>query len=157
VVAEITSLPSLCALSHHPSNVRTTVWVGVGFWPGYTAYNDPVPLDYGLNTIDHVVGNVYRMDEVVAHFKRLFGFHTFAFFTPEEIHTQWTSLNSEVLASNDARVLLPINEPAPGKAESQILTYLRYFNGPGVQHIAIKTNSILETMLKIKYASHCNS
>jgi 4-hydroxyphenylpyruvate dioxygenase len=144
------TLMCLCVLiiiDHHRSTI--------GFWPGYVAYNDPRPLDYGLQKVDHVVGNVYRMDQVVSNFKRLFGLHTFAFFTQEQIKTQWTSLNSEVLASNDARVLMPINEPAPGKAESQILTYLRYFNGPGVQHIAIKSSDIFKTLSILRYASVC--
>lgn len=123
------------------------------FLPGYKKVVDPKPLDYGLLKMDHVVGNVYRMSKVVDDLKNWLGFHTFAFFTPEEIRTKWTSLNSEVVANDDARVLMPINETAPGKKESQILKYLRAYNGPGVQHIAIKTFNIFETMDKISNAS----
>lgn len=123
------------------------------FLPGYKSVVDPKPLDYGLHKMDHVVGNVYRMSKVVDDIKKWMGFHTFAFFTPEEIRTKWTSLNSEVVANDDARVLMPINETAPGKKESQILKYLRAYNGPGVQHIAIKTFNIFDTMEKISTAS----
>jgi 4-hydroxyphenylpyruvate dioxygenase len=59
----------------------------------------------------------------------------FCQFTKEQIQTPWTSLNSEVLASNNERVLFPINESAPGKKESQITEYLNAYNGPGVQRI----------------------
>lgn len=120
------------------------------FLPGYKVVTDKENLDYGLYKVDHIVANVYRMDKVVNDMKRWFGFHTFAFFTPEEIRTKWTSLNSEVLASNHADILLPINEPAPGKKESQILKYLKAYNGPGIQHIAIKTRNIFETLGKMK-------
>jgi len=120
------------------------------YLPGYEPVDDKDNLNYGLQRIDHIVGNVYRMDKVINDLKHWFGFHTFAFFTPEEIRTKWTSLNSEVLASNHAEILLPVNEPAPGKKESQILKYLKAYNGPGVQHIAIKTNNIFETLSKIR-------
>jgi 4-hydroxyphenylpyruvate dioxygenase len=113
------------------------------FLPGYQAVTDPRPLDYGIIRIDHVVGNVYNMDNVVNQLKKWIGFHTFAKFSKEEIQTPWTALNSEVLASNNERVLFPINEPAPGKKESQITEYLKAYNGPGVQHIAMKTNNVL--------------
>lgn len=114
--------------------------------PGYVEFKDPHPLNYGLARIDHVVGNVYRMSKVCGDIKTWTGFHTFAFFTPDQIKTDYTSLNSEVLASDDAQVLMPINEPAPGKKESQILKYLRAYQGPGVQHIAIKTPNIFASI-----------
>ena len=121
------------------------------FLPGYSKVDDKnEDTDFGFQRIDHIVGNVYRMDKVVQDMKNWFGFHTFAFFTPEEIRTKWTSLNSEVLASNHAEILLPINEPAPGKKESQILKYLKAYNGPGLQHIAIKTKDIFETLTKMR-------
>ncbi len=96
--------------------------------------------------MDHVVGNVYAMDNIISDIKKWTGFHTFAKFTKEEIQTAYTSLNSEVLASNNLRVLLPINESAPGKKESQILEYLKAYNGPGVQHIALKSANIFATV-----------
>jgi len=112
------------------------------FLPGYKTINDPSPLDYGIARMDHVVGNVYSLDKIIADLKNWTGMHTFSKFTKEQIMTKWTSLNSEVLSNNDSRVLLPINESAEGKAESQILEYLKAYNGPGVQHIALKSNNI---------------
>jgi len=91
----------------------------------------------------------------VAQLKKWTGFHTFSKFTKEEICTPWTSLNSEVLASNNERVLFPINESAPGKKESQITEYLKAYNGPGVQHIAMKTSNILTTVKVMAENSDC--
>jgi len=116
------------------------------FLPGYKAIKDPTPLDYGINKIDHVVGNVYSMDKIIADLKKWTGMHTFAKFSKEEIQTPYTSLNSEVLSNNDSRVLLPVNESAEGKAESQILEYLKAYNGPGVQHLALKSGNIFNTV-----------
>jgi 4-hydroxyphenylpyruvate dioxygenase len=125
------------------------------FLPGYRPVEDPRPLDYGIIRIDHVVGNVFNMDNVVNQLKKWIGFHTFAKFSKEEIQTPWTSLNSEVLASNNERVLFPINESAPGKKESQITEYLKAYNGPGVQHIAMKTNNVLAAVKVMSENSDC--
>eukprot|EP01100_Stratorugosa_tubuloviscum_P005696 TRINITY_DN252_c3_g1_i1.p1 TRINITY_DN252_c3_g1~~TRINITY_DN252_c3_g1_i1.p1 ORF type:complete len:424 (-),score=204.52 TRINITY_DN252_c3_g1_i1:70-1341(-) len=123
------------------------------FLPGYKKYEDETPFNYGLSRIDHVVGNVYNMDRIISNLKKWIGFHTFAKFTKEEIQTRWTSLNSEVLANNNLKVLLPINEPAPGKKESQIIEYLKAYNGPGVQHIALKSFNVFSTVAQMKVNS----
>jgi 4-hydroxyphenylpyruvate dioxygenase len=120
------------------------------FLPGYKPVKDTDNLNYGITKIDHVVGNVYDMNKICSDIKKYFGFHTFAGFTKEEIATPWTSLNSEVLSNNNNRVLLPINESAEGKKESQILEYLKAYNGPGVQHIALKTANIFATVELIR-------
>jgi len=99
--------------------------------------------------MDHVVGNVFDMNKIIKDLKTWTGMHTFAFFTKEEIQTKWTSLNSEVLSNNTCRVLLPINESAEGKAESQILEFLKAYNGPGVQHIALKSDNIFASVKAI--------
>jgi len=116
------------------------------FLPGYRAVKDPSPLDYGIKCIDHCVGNIFTLDKIVADLKNWTGMHTFAKFTKEEIQTKWTSLNSEVVSNNDSRLLLPLNESAPGKKESQILEYLKAYNGPGVQHLALKSANIFATV-----------
>jgi len=123
------------------------------FLPGYRAVKDPSPLNYGINSIDHVVGNIFSLEKIVSDLKQWTGMHTFAKFSKEEIQTKWTSLNSEVLSSNNLKVLLPLNESAEGKKESQILEYLKAYNGPGVQHIALKSGNIFATvtaMMKMK-------
>jgi len=125
------------------------------FIPGYRAVKDPHPLNYGIQRMDHVVGNVFTMDKIISDLKNWLGFHTFAKFSKEEIQTLWTSLNSEVLASNNLRVLFPINESAEGKKESQIIEYLKAYNGPGVQHIALKSDNIFNTVGLMKTNSDC--
>jgi len=86
---------------------------------------------------------------VISDLKDWTGMHSFAKFTKEEIQTKYTSLNSEVLSNNDSRLLLPINESAEGKKESQILEYLKAYNGPGVQHIALKSSNIFATVIEM--------
>lgn len=93
---------------------------------------------------------MYDLNKIVSDIKKWCGFHTFASFTKEEIQTPWTSLNSEVLSNNNNRVLLPINESAEGKKESQILEYLKAYNGPGVQHIALKTENVFASVELIR-------
>jgi len=80
--------------------------------PGYERVTDPKPLDYGIHRMDHVVGNIYELEPMVKNIQKWLGFHIFAFFTEEEIQTEWTSLNSKVMSNNYDTVLLPLNEPA---------------------------------------------
>lgn len=110
---------------------------------------------YGIIEIDHVVGNVYDMNNVVDYIRNILGLHIFAEFTKEDIQTKWTSLNSKVLSNNSGSVLLPVNEPVFKKRMSQIEEYLKYNNGVGVQHVALKTNDIFYTIGKMKQS--CNS
>jgi 4-hydroxyphenylpyruvate dioxygenase len=124
------------------------------YLPLYQAVTDPHPLDYGIQRMDHVVGNVPELEPIVEQFKKWLGFHVFAFFTKEDIQTEYTSLNSTVMANNYETVLLPLNEPAKKKRESQITEYLKAYNGPGVQHIAMFTPEILSTIKEIADSSH---
>jgi 4-hydroxyphenylpyruvate dioxygenase len=107
---------------------------------------------YGLCRLDHTVGNVPNLLEAQNYIKSFSNFHRFAEFTPEDIGTVDSGLNSVVLASQNEEVLLPLNEPTEGKRKSQIQTFLEQNEGPGLQHIAIKTNDIFETITKMRYA-----
>ena len=107
---------------------------------------------YGLTRIDHTVGNVPNLLIVQNYIQKFTGYHPFAEFTPEDIGTVESGLNSVVLASDNEAVLLPLNEPTLGKRKSQIQTYLEQNEGPGLQHIAIKTNDIFHTIRKMRYA-----
>lgn len=107
---------------------------------------------YGLSRIDHTVGNVPDLLATQEYIKKFTGYHPFAEFTPEDIGTVDSGLNSVVLASDNEAVLLPLNEPTEGKRKSQIQTYLEQNEGPGLQHIAIKTNDIVETITKMRNA-----
>jgi len=123
------------------------------FLPGYQEFKDTRPLNYGIRRMDHVVGNAYDMTETVNRMKKWLGLRTFAKFSKEDIQTEYTSLNSEVLANDFDTVLMPINEPAKKKMESQITEYLKANNGPGVQHIALFSNDVLETIEMMRQVS----
>lgn len=117
----------------------------------YPSYKSSKPT-YGLSKIDHTVGNVPNLLRTQEYIQKFTGYHPFAEFTPEDIGTVDSGLNSVVLASDSEAVLLPLNEPTEGKRKSQIQTYLEQNEGSGLQHIAIKTNDIFETISKIRYA-----
>lgn len=110
--------------------------------------------DYGLERIDHAVGNVWDLLESVNYVGKMTGFHEFAEFTAADVGTMDSGLNSVVLANNEERVLLPLNEPTYGtKRKSQIQTYLEYNNGPGLQHLALQTSDIFSTLTKMREVS----
>ncbi|MDA9097678.1 4-hydroxyphenylpyruvate dioxygenase [bacterium] len=109
------------------------------------------PLSYGLRRLDHAVGNVHDLLETVDYICGVTGMHQFAEFTAEDVGTIDSGLNSMVLANNNEFVLLPVNEPTFGtKRKSQIQTYLEQNDGPGLQHLALKTNDIFSTVREMR-------
>jgi len=108
--------------------------------------------NYGLHQIDHAVGNVPDLLETLQQISTFTGFHEFAEFTSEDVGTVDSGLNSVVLASDSENVLLPINEPTEGKRKSQIQTYLEQNEGPGLQHLALKTRDIFFTIGEMRKA-----
>ncbi|MFI9510547.1 4-hydroxyphenylpyruvate dioxygenase [Nocardia sp. NPDC052566] len=98
-----------------------------------------------FQAIDHVVGNVElgQMDEWVDFYRRVMGFTNMAEFVGDDIATEYSALMSKVVANGNHRVKFPLNEPAVGKKRSQIDEYLEFYQGPGVQHIALATSDIL--------------
>lgn len=131
------------------------------FLPGYQSVTDVPHLDFGIRIIDHVVSNTWDMRKTCDNLTKWLGLHTFAAFTKEvwklhdfaehlqDIKTKWTSLNSEVMSNNASTVLVPINEPAPGKKESQITEYLKNYNGPGIQHLALGCADVIRTVEQV--------
>lgn len=116
------------------------------FMPGYVPYEGSIPVkDAGLIAIDHVVGNVERMPEWVDYYANVMGFKEMKHFTDKDITTEYSALMSKVM-HNGGRIKFPINEPAEGKRKSQIQEYLEFYNGPGVQHLAILTEDIIGTV-----------
>lgn len=108
-------------------------------------------ISYGLERFDHAVGNVPDLIATRDYIMACTGFHEFAEFVAEDVGTVDSGLNSVVLASNNEMVLLPVNEPTfntPRK--SQIQTYLEQNGGPGLQHLALKTNDIFTTMKRMR-------
>ena len=124
------------------------------YLPGYeeTPRSD-VNAHLGLLRIDHIVGNVPNLFDAIDYIINAIGLHEFSEFTAEDIGTVESGLNSMVLANNSEMILLPINEPTVGKRKSQIQTYLEHNAGPGVQHIAIKTENILITVSEMQKRS----
>ena len=121
------------------------------FLPGYRATGElpkPGPLLY----VDHVVGNVALgdMNKFVAYYRDVMGFSQFQHFDDKDISTEYSALMSKVMADGSGKVKFPINEPAAGKKKSQIDEYLEYYRGPGVQHIALATSDIINTVSRLK-------
>ena len=123
------------------------------FLPGFikweSRYNPP---SVGLKYIDHMVGNVGwgEMNTWVKWYEEVMGFVNFLSFDDKQIHTDYSALMSKVMSNGNGRIKFPLNEPAKGKKRSQIEEYLDFYESPGVQHIAIATDNIIETVKKLK-------
>jgi 4-hydroxyphenylpyruvate dioxygenase len=120
------------------------------FLPGFEAVagEDALARPVGLKHIDHMVGNVGwgEMNRWVDFYRDVMGFRMFKHFDDKDISTEYSALMSKVMSNGNERVKFPINEPAEGKRKSQIEEYLEFYHGPGVQHIAMATDNIIETV-----------
>jgi 4-hydroxyphenylpyruvate dioxygenase len=120
------------------------------YLPGYVDRNPLVspPSRCWFQAIDHVVGNVElgRMDEWVEFYHRVLGFTNMKEFVGDDIATEYSALMSKVVADGSRRVKFPLNEPAVGKRKSQIDEYLEFYGGPGVQHVALSTGDIVDSV-----------
>jgi 4-hydroxyphenylpyruvate dioxygenase len=121
------------------------------FLPGYRAVEQPdgaAARGVGIAAIDHIVGNVElgKMNAWVEWFRKILGFEQLQHFTDEAISTEYSALMSKVMQDGSGKVKFPINEPAAGKRKSQIEEYLEYNHGPGVQHLALITGDICQTV-----------
>jgi 4-hydroxyphenylpyruvate dioxygenase len=123
------------------------------FMPGFrkweTAYNPP---DGGLQYVDHCVGNVgwNQMNPWVKFYEDVMGFRNILSFDDKDISTEYSALMSKVMSNGNGFVKFPINEPAEGKKKSQVEEYLDFYNGEGVQHVAIATKDILATVTDLQ-------
>lgn len=123
------------------------------FLPGFRAWkSDYNPEPVGLKFIDHMVGNVGwgEMNTWVKWYEDVMGFVNFLSFDDKQIHTEYSALMSKVMSNGNGRIKFPINEPAEGKKRSQIEEYLDFYEGAGVQHIAVATDDIVTTVAKLK-------
>jgi 4-hydroxyphenylpyruvate dioxygenase len=102
--------------------------------------------------VDHCVGNVElgKMDTWVKFYEDVMGFKNLISFDDKDISTEYSSLMSKVVSSGNERIKFPINEPAAGKKKSQIDEYLEFYRGAGVQHVAIITNDIVQTVTALR-------
>lgn len=106
----------------------------------------------GLKTIDHVVSNVEigAMDYWVKFFADTMGLQLLIQFDDKAISTEYSALMSKVMQNGSGTIKLPINEPAIGKRKSQIQEYLDYHQGSGIQHVALSTQDIIETVTQLR-------
>ena len=119
------------------------------FMPGFAATESRyAPAPVGLQYVDHCVGNVElgAMNKWVAFYEKVMGFYNLISFDDKAISTEYSALMSKVVSNGNGRIKFPLNEPAKGRKKSQIDEYLEFYKGPGVQHIAIATEDIIETV-----------
>ena len=123
------------------------------FMPGFkewrTVYNPP---STGLKYVDHCVGNVgwHQMDPWVRFYEKVMGFRNILTFDDKDISTEYSALMSKVMSNGNGFVKFPINEPAEGKKKSQVEEYLEFYKGEGVQHVALATDHIVETVIQLR-------
>ncbi|MGW0535703.1 4-hydroxyphenylpyruvate dioxygenase [Streptomyces sp. NPDC003032] len=126
------------------------------YLPGFTAAKPIVepPAKRTFQAIDHCVGNVElgKMNEWVGFYNKVMGFTNMKEFVGDDIATEYSALMSKVVADGTLKVKFPINEPAIAKKKSQIDEYLEFYGGAGVQHIALATNDIVESVRTMRAA-----
>jgi 4-hydroxyphenylpyruvate dioxygenase len=123
------------------------------FMPGFRAWHcDYNPAETGLLYVDHCVGNVgwNQMNPWVKFYETVMGFKNILTFDDTDISTEYSALMSKVMSNGNGFVKFPINEPAEGKKKSQVEEYLEFYNGEGVQHVAIATADIVHTVTQLK-------
>ncbi|CAB4401158.1 unnamed protein product [Rhizophagus irregularis] len=105
-----------------------------------------------LGHIDHVVGNQpdLEMDQICEMYEKVFNFHRFWSVDDKQIHTEYSSLRSIVMADYHEKIKMPVNEPAIGRKKSQIQEYVDYYGGAGVQHIALRTEDIITSITNLR-------
>lgn len=119
------------------------------FLPGFVKWESEYnPAPVGLKYVDHMVGNVgwNEMNTWVKWYEDVMGFVNFLSFDDKQINTEYSALMSKVMSNGNGRIKFPINEPAEGAKRSQVEEYLDFYNGPGVQHIAVATDDIIKTV-----------
>jgi len=123
------------------------------FMPGFVRVTPHYqPSSVGLQYVDHCVGNVElgKMNEWVEFYAHVMGFRNLLTFDDKTISTEYSSLMSKVMANGNDRIKFPINEPAKGRKKSQIDEYLEFYQGPGVQHLALATDDIISTVTTLR-------
>lgn len=124
------------------------------FMPGFEPADSPIKKinPVGVQYVDHCVGNVEKgkMNDWVDFYRDVMGFTQYIHFDDKDISTEYSALMSKVMAGGRGMIKFPINEPADGKKKSQIEEFLDFYEGPGVQHIALLTGDIIKTVKELK-------
>src|SRR6478752_8063245 len=116
------------------------------FLPGV----DRRPVGHGLKTLDHLTHNVYRgrMAFWANFYERLFNFREIRYF---DIQGEYTGLTSKTMTAPEGKIRIPLNEEA-GKTSGQIEEFLMKFSGEGIQHVALASDNLLETVDALQMA-----
>jgi 4-hydroxyphenylpyruvate dioxygenase len=123
------------------------------FLPGYKYHHlkeafNGIAKPINFKKVDHIVGNQPDncMESVVKYYENCLDWHRFWSVDDKTMHTEFSALRSIVVTDFDENVKMPINEPAEGKKKSQIQEYVDYYHDAGVQHIAMNTTEIIDTV-----------
>jgi 4-hydroxyphenylpyruvate dioxygenase len=111
---------------------------------------DRHPKGVGLKIVDHLTHNVYkgRMSHWAGFYERLFNFREIRYF---DIQGEYTGLTSKAMTAPDGKIRIPLNEES-GKTAGQIEEFLMQFSGEGIQHVALLTDNLLETVDQLQMA-----
>jgi len=111
---------------------------------------DRHPVGHGLLDIDHLTHNVYRgrMAFWSSYYERLFNFREIRYFDIQGAHT---GLTSRAMTAPDGRIRIPLNEES-SRGSGQIEEFLMKFNGEGIQHIALRTENLIDTVDRLQMA-----
>lgn len=124
---------------------------GGKFLPGYMPVKNPMPspLSTHLAAVDHVAVSIEpgRLDEWVEFYNSVMGFHVSH---EEDVETEYSAMNSKVVQNSTGRIKFPMVEPAQGKRKSQIEEYLAFYHGAGVQHVALLSSDIVQTVRALR-------
>ena len=121
------------------------------FLPGYVQ-REIAGESVGILRVDHMVGNVElgKMEYWADWYHRVLGFARYISFDDKDISTEYSALMSIVMSDNSYAIKFPLNEPAAGKRKSQIDEYLDFYGGAGVQHVALLTQDIEQTVSALR-------
>ena len=111
---------------------------------------DRHPVGHGLKVVDHMTHNVYRgrMAYWSRYYERLFNFKEIRYFDIQGAHT---GLTSKAMTAPDGKIRIPLNEES-AKGSGQIEEFLMEFNGEGIQHIALLTDDLIDSVDKLQMA-----
>ncbi|PGG96774.1 4-hydroxyphenylpyruvate dioxygenase [Helicocarpus griseus UAMH5409] len=127
------------------------------FMPGYVPVDEEDPINEYLPSvelleIDHCVGNQpwNGLDKAVKFYEECLDFHRYWTVDDSTMCSEYSAMRSVVVASPNEVIKMPLNEPAAGKKKSQIEEFVDYYNGSGVQHIALRTNDIITVVTNLR-------
>ena len=111
---------------------------------------DRHPFGHGLKRVDHMTHNVYRgrMAYWSRYYERLFNFKEIRYFDIQGTHT---GLTSKAMTAPDGQIRIPLNEES-AKGSGQIEEFLMEFNGEGIQHIALLSDNLIDSVDRLQMA-----